>query len=109
MAFEELGLLHALLALAAAHRAVLRPVEAKRLFLRRQVHIGLAIQCHLAAISFIDKKSAPVSDDVCISTILISLYTLTLRSELRLTDPYEPPIQWLTLTRGIRTILQQTY
>ncbi|KAJ5625685.1 hypothetical protein N7510_001994 [Penicillium lagena] len=105
MAFEYLPLLHTLLAIGAAHRSTMVPGEANKL---RPVHHGYidsSLQRHRALTSHV---TGPEVESVCINAILISLYTMFLRTEPS-TGPYEPPILWLSVARGVRVILQSVY
>lgn len=78
MAFEEHGLLHALLAITAAHRATLLPNESARLHRTHQIHIDLALRRHRMMVADINENGAPVCEALCLNSILISLYTLSL-------------------------------
>ncbi|KAJ5746386.1 hypothetical protein N7520_011568 [Penicillium odoratum] len=102
MAFEYEPLLHTLLALAAAHRATLFPDEANSLRSIQHAYIDFAVQQHRPITADLDGN---ISEAVCMNAVLLSLYTLFLRSEPPL-DSYEPPIMWLSVARGIRTILR---
>ncbi|KAJ5364165.1 uncharacterized protein N7496_009878 [Penicillium cataractarum] len=105
MAFEYEPLLHTLLALGAAHRATLLPGEAPSL---RPVHHGYidsALKGHRPVTARLDGNT---SESVCLNAVLISLYTLFLRSE-GTPKPYEPPILWLSMARGIRTVMKTVY
>ncbi|RAQ60693.1 hypothetical protein AFCA_002507 [Aspergillus flavus] len=108
MAFEEHGLLHTLLAIAAAHRATLIPSESVRLHIIHQTHMDLALQRHQMMVVDVSENGAPISDTLCLNSILISLYVLGLRSMKR-DRPYELPMQWLYLSRGIRVLMRQAF
>ncbi|KAJ5825274.1 hypothetical protein N7474_002412 [Penicillium riverlandense] len=105
MAFEYEPLLHTLLALGAAHRATLLPGEASSLRPIYHSYIASTLQRHRPVAAKIDKST---SESVCLNAILISLYALFLRSEPS-TEPYEPPLLWLSMARGIRTVLKEVY
>ncbi|OJJ29680.1 hypothetical protein ASPWEDRAFT_177419 [Aspergillus wentii DTO 134E9] len=105
MAFEYEPLLHTLLALAAVHRATLRPDETDQLRPVQQAHIDKALQHHR---SITANLAETISESVCVNTILISLYTLTLRAEAPM-EPYEPPLLWMNMSHGIRTMLRMVY
>ncbi|KAJ5852206.1 uncharacterized protein N7529_011591 [Penicillium soppii] len=105
MAFEYEPLLHTLLALGAAHRARLLPQEASSMRPIYHGYIDSAIRQHRPVTANVDSTT---TDAVCMNTVLISLYTLFLRSEPS-TLPYDPPVMWLTLAYGIRTVLQSVY
>ncbi|KAJ6119543.1 hypothetical protein N7523_003823 [Penicillium sp. IBT 18751x] len=105
MAFEYEPLLHTLLALGAAHRATLLPDEANSLCPVHHSYIDSALQRHRPVTAKLDGS---ISESVCLNAVLISLYTLFLRSEPS-TEPYEPPLLWLSMARGIRTVLKEVY
>ncbi|CAI7637369.1 hypothetical protein N7533_002825 [Penicillium manginii] len=105
MAFEYEPLLHTLLALGAAHRSTLIPNEAKSLRSVYQGYIDSALQRHRPVTSTLDENT---SEAVCLNAMLISLYTLWLRSEPS-TEPYEPPMMWLSMAHGIRTIMKSVF
>lgn len=105
MAFEYKPLLHTLLAVAAVHRATLLPNDANHLQRVYYSHINSALQQHRAAITDLNGS---INEPMCMNAILISFYTLTLRSEVS-TDPYELPLLWLSLAHGIRTVLHTVY
>lgn len=105
MAFEYEPLLHTLLALGAAHRATLLPDQANSLRPVYHAYIHSALQRHRPVTANLDNTT---SESVCLNAVLISLYTLFLRSEPS-TEPYEPPLLWLSMARGIRTVLRSVY
>jgi hypothetical protein len=105
MAFEYEPLLHTLLALGAAHRATLLPQEASSLRPLHHAYIDSAIRQHRPVWANLDNST---TEAVCINTVLLQLYTLFLRSEPS-TLPYDPPIMWLTLAHGIRTVMKTAY
>ncbi|KAJ5309751.1 uncharacterized protein N7443_002212 [Penicillium atrosanguineum] len=105
MAFEYEPLLHTLLALGAAHRATLLPNEASSLRPIHHSYIDSALQRHRPVTATLDGST---SESVCLNAVLISLYTLFLRSESS-TEPYEPPLLWLSIARGIRTVFKDSY
>lgn len=105
MAFEYEPLLHTLLALGAAHRATLLPDEANSLRPVYHGYIDSALRQHRPVTAKLD---ANISESVCLNAVLISLYTLFLRSEPS-TEPYEPPLLWLSMARGIRTVMKEVY
>lgn len=105
MAFEYEPLLHTLLALGAAHRASVLPNEANNLRPVYHAYIHSALQRHRPATANLDNTT---SESVCLNAVLISLYTLFLRSEPS-SEPYEPPILWLSMSSGIRTVLKSVY
>ncbi|KAJ5183504.1 hypothetical protein N7492_001120 [Penicillium capsulatum] len=105
MAFEYEPLLHTLLALGAAHRATLLPDEANNLRPVHHAYIHSALQEHRPVTANLDST---ISESVCLNAVLISFYTLFLRSEPS-TAPYEPPLLWLSMARGIRTVLKSVY
>lgn len=105
MAFEYEPLLHTLLAIGAAHRATLLPGEAPSLRPVYHGYIDSALKRHRPGTAKLD---ANTSESICLNAILISLYTLFLRSE-GTTEPYEPPILWLSMARGIRTVVKTVY
>ncbi|KAF3393930.1 hypothetical protein F1880_005200 [Penicillium rolfsii] len=105
MAFEFEPLLHTLLAISAAHRATLLPGEAPSLRPVYHGYIDSALKGHRPVTAQLDGN---ISESVCLNAILISLYSLFLRSEGTPT-PYEPPILWLSMARGIRTVMKAVY
>jgi hypothetical protein len=105
MAFEYEPLLHTLLALGAAHRATLLPGEASSLRPVYHGYIDSALKGHRPITAQLDGN---ISESVCLNAILISLYTLFLRSE-GTPKPYVPPILWLSMARGIRTVIKSVY
>lgn len=105
MAFEYEPLLHTLLALGAAHRATLLPDEANALRPIYHSYIDSALQRHRPVTAKLDGST---SESVCLNAVLISLFTLFLRSEPS-TETYEPPLLWLSMARGIRTVLKDVY
>ncbi|CAG8040331.1 unnamed protein product [Penicillium salamii] len=105
MAFEYEPLLHTLLALGAAHRSTLLPQEASALRPVYHGYIDSAIQRHRPVTAQLDETT---TDAVCFNTVLLSLYTLFLRSEPSKL-PYNPPVMWLTLAQGIRTVIKSVY
>ncbi|KAJ5219058.1 uncharacterized protein N7498_001157 [Penicillium cinerascens] len=90
----NMNLSFTLLAIGAAHRASLLPEEANAL---RPWHRPVTA-----------KLDGSTSESVCLNAVLISLFTLFLRSEPS-TEPYEPPLLWLSMARGIRTVLKEVY
>jgi hypothetical protein len=105
LAFEYEPLLHTLLALGAAHRTTLLPSEAPSLRPVYHGYIDSALKGHRPVTAKLDGNT---SESVCLNAILISLYTLFLRSE-GTPQPYEPPILWLSMARGIRTVIKTVY
>lgn len=105
MAFEYEPLLHTLLALGAAHRSTLLPHEASALRPVYHGYIDSAVRKHRPVTASLDNTT---TDAVCFNTVLLSLYTLFLRSEPS-TLPYDPPVMWLTLAQGIRTVIKSAY
>lgn len=105
MAFEYEPLLHTLLALGAAHRATLFPDEANSLRPLQHAYIDFALQQHRPITADLDGNT---SEAVCGNAVLLSLYSLFLRSEPS-SDSYEPPLLWLSVARGIRTILRTVF
>ena len=105
MAFEYEPLLHTLLALGAAHRATLLPQEAGSLRPVYHGYIDSAIRQHRPVTANLDNTT---TEAVCINSVLLSLYTLFLRSEPSAL-PYDPPVMWLTLAHGIRTVMKSVY
>ncbi|KAJ5748329.1 uncharacterized protein N7511_010025 [Penicillium nucicola] len=105
LAFEYEPLLHTLLALGAAHRATLLPQEASSLRPVYHAYIDSAIRRHRPVTANPDHT---VTEAVCMNTVLLSLYTLFLRSEPS-TAPYDPPVMWLSLAYGIRIVLKNVY
>ncbi|KAJ5678959.1 hypothetical protein N7462_007203 [Penicillium macrosclerotiorum] len=105
MAFEYEPLLHTLLALGAAHRATLLPNEAHSLRPIYHGYIDSALRYHRPMTANLDGN---VSEAVCLNAVLFSLYTLFLRSETS-EGPYEPPIMWISMARGIRTVMKNVY
>ncbi|KAJ5084565.1 hypothetical protein NUU61_009144, partial [Penicillium alfredii] len=105
MAFEYEPLLHTLLALGAAHRATLLPQEANQLRPVYHGYIDSALQRHRQLTANLDTAA---SESTCLNAVLISLYTLFLRSEAS-TGPYEPPLLWMSMQRGIRTVMRTVY
>lgn len=105
LAFEYEPLLHTLLALGAAHRTTLLPGEAPSLRPVYHGYIDSALKGHRPVTAKLDGNT---SESVCLNAILISLYTLFLRSE-GTPQPYEPPILWLSMARGIRTVIKTVY
>ncbi|KAJ5294661.1 hypothetical protein N7508_009482 [Penicillium antarcticum] len=105
LAFEYEPLLHTLLALSAAHRATLLPQEASSLRPVYHGYIDSVIRQHRPVTANLDNN---VTEAVCINTVLLSLYTLFLRSEPS-TAPYEAPVMWLSLSHGIRLVLKTVY
>jgi hypothetical protein len=105
MAFEYEPLLHTLLALGAAHRATLFPDQANSLRPIQHAYIDFALQEHRPITADLNGNT---SEAVCVNAVLLSLYTLFLRSEPS-SDSYEPPLLWLSVARGIRTILKTVY
>lgn len=104
MAFEYQPLLHTVLALGAAHRVTLHPEEASTLRPIYHRYIDYAVQHHRPVTSQWDDE---INEHVALNAILLSLYTLFLRSET--SDTYEPPLLWLSVARGIRTIIKTIY
>ncbi|OQE25200.1 hypothetical protein PENSTE_c006G03065 [Penicillium steckii] len=102
MAFEYEPLLHTLLALGAAHRSTLIPAEANSLRPIYHGYIDSALQRHRPVTSQLNENT---NEAVCLNAVLISLYTLFLRSEPS-TEPYQPPMLWLSMAHGIRTIMK---
>lgn len=102
MAFEYEPLLHTLLALGAAHRSTLMPAEANSLRPIYHGYIDSALQRHRPVTSQLNENT---NEAVCLNAVLISLYTLFLRSEPS-TEPYQPPMLWLSMAHGIRTIMK---
>lgn len=105
MAFEHQPLLHTILALSAAHRASLNPSEASTLRPIYHRYIDFSIQHHRPVTARLDYG---INEHVCLNAILLSLYTIYLRSETP-DDSYEPPLLWLSVSRGIRTVIQTIY
>ncbi|KAE8324015.1 hypothetical protein BDV39DRAFT_181094 [Aspergillus sergii] len=105
MAFEYEPLLHTLLALAAAHRATLLPGEASSLRPISYGYMDFALKWHRSVTGKLDDNT---SESVCLNAVLLSLYTFFLRSE-GAPEPYEPPILWLSMARGIHTIMRTAY
>lgn len=105
MAFDYEPLLHTLLALSAAHRVTLWPDQENSLRPIQHDYIDLALQDHRPVTAHLDGST---SEAVCINAILLSLYTLYLRSEPT-SGPYEPPLLWLSVARGIRTIMKTVF
>lgn len=105
MAFEYEPLLHTLLALGAAHRTTLLPDEANSMRSVHHAYIHSALQQHRPVTANLDSST---SESVCLNAVLISFYTLFLRSEPP-TEPYEPPLLWLSMSRGIRTVMKHVY
>lgn len=105
MAFEYEPLLHTLLALGAAHRSTLLPDEAKSLRPVYQGYIDSALQKHRPVTSTLNENT---NEAVCLNAVLISLYTLFLRSEPS-TEPYQPPMLWLSMAHGIRTVMKSVF
>ncbi|KAJ5938846.1 hypothetical protein N7466_001980 [Penicillium verhagenii] len=105
MAFEYEPLLHTLLAMSAAHRAILYPDEANSLRPTQHAYIDFALQQHRSSTADLDGNT---SEAVCINAVMLSLYTLFLRSEPS-SGAYEPPILWLLVARGIRTVLKTVF
>ncbi|PWY92278.1 hypothetical protein BO70DRAFT_402167 [Aspergillus heteromorphus CBS 117.55] len=86
MAFEYEPLLHTVLAVAAAHRASLIPSEADALRLVHRSHIDRALRQHRTDIARLNVST--ISETLCMNTILLSMYSLMLRSE---PSPSPPP------------------
>lgn len=105
MAFEYEPLLHTLLALGAAHRSTLLPNEAESLRPVYQGYIDSALQRHRPVTSTLNENT---SESVCMNAVLLSLYTLFLRSEPS-REPYQPPMLWLSMAHGIRTIMKSVF
>ncbi|KAJ5587014.1 uncharacterized protein N7459_002779 [Penicillium hispanicum] len=105
LAFEHEPLLHTLLAIGAAHRAILVPQEANALRPVYHGYMDSAVRRHRPVTGTMDDTTC---EAVCLNAILISLYTLFLRSEPS-NEPYEPPLMWLSMARGIRTVLKTVY
>jgi hypothetical protein len=105
LAFEYEPLLHTLLALGAAHRATLLPQEASSLRPIYHGYIDSAIRRHRPVTANLENN---VTEAVCMNSVLLSLYTLFLRSEPS-AEPYDPPIMWLSLAHGIRLVLKIVY
>lgn len=105
MAFEYKPLLHTLLAFGAAHRATLLPGEAPSLRPVYHGYIDSALKGHRPVTAQLDGN---ISESVCLNAVLISLYTLFLRSE-GTPKPYEPPLLWLSMARGVRTVIKAVY
>ena len=110
MAFEYQPLLHALLAIAALHRATLLPNETRRLQHICQMHIVHSIQHHRERITEMSRadKGLVADEPVCVNAMLISFYALALRRET-FPEPYEPPTQWLYMARGVRAVVRTIY
>ncbi|OJJ99055.1 hypothetical protein ASPACDRAFT_43714 [Aspergillus aculeatus ATCC 16872] len=119
MAFEYPPLLHTILAVAATHRAALLPdtadVATKRLRAAHHLHIDRALKHHRAETARVNRPGTVVSEALCMNTILICLYALTLRggrADSETTNScttYEPPLLWLHMSRGIRLMIGRAY
>ncbi|RAK78970.1 Zn(II)2Cys6 transcription factor [Aspergillus fijiensis CBS 313.89] len=117
MAFEYPPLLHTVLAVAATHRAALLPDAAdaatRRLRAAHHLHIDRALKHHRAETARVNRPGTVVSEALCMNTILICLYALTLRGcASGPTSPcttYEPPLLWLHMSRGIRLMIGRAY
>ncbi|PYH86320.1 hypothetical protein BO82DRAFT_371202 [Aspergillus uvarum CBS 121591] len=117
MAFEYPPLLHTILAVAATHRAALLPdtaeVDADRLRAAHHLHIDRALKHHRAETARVNRPGTVVSEALCMNTILICLYALTLRGGANGTTStsttYEPPLLWLHMSRGIRLMIGRAY
>ncbi|PYI27665.1 hypothetical protein BP00DRAFT_325002, partial [Aspergillus indologenus CBS 114.80] len=117
MAFEYPPLLHTILAVAAAHRAALLSattnVDADRLRAAHHLHIDRALKHHRAETARVNRPDTVVSEALCMNTILICLYALTLRGSASGTTStsttYEPPLLWLHMSRGIRLMIGRAY
>ncbi|KAJ5085775.1 hypothetical protein N7532_010546 [Penicillium argentinense] len=105
MAFEYEPLLHTLLALGAAHRSTLLPDEANSLRPVYQGYIDSALRRHRPVTSDLNENTG---ESVALNAVLLSLYTLFLRSEPS-SEPYEPPMMWLSMAHGIRTVMAQVF
>ncbi|KAJ5818631.1 hypothetical protein N7474_004222 [Penicillium riverlandense] len=105
MAFEYEPLLHTLLAIGAAHRSIMVPEETNKLRPVHHSYIDSSLQQH-RPLTY--ENTGPEVESVCLNAILISLYTIFLRTEPS-AGPYEPPILWLSVARGVRVILQSVY
>ncbi|KAJ5106635.1 hypothetical protein N7456_003310 [Penicillium angulare] len=105
MAFDYEPLLHTVLALSAAHRIILSPDEATTLRPIQHAYIDSSLRQHRPVTAQLDGST---SEAVCVNAILLSLYTIYLRSEPT-SDAYEPPFLWLSVAHGIRTILKTVY
>ncbi|PYI07753.1 hypothetical protein BO78DRAFT_442669 [Aspergillus sclerotiicarbonarius CBS 121057] len=124
MAFEYPPLLNTLLGVAAAHRAVLLPGEAEGVLRGvKERFMGVAVGGHRLDMARVLRGAGGdgdggVSEMVCMNAIMISLYTLTLRREGdrdgsggggRGRGGYEPPLLWMNMARGIRTLIGRVY
>ncbi|KAJ5629247.1 hypothetical protein N7528_002904 [Penicillium herquei] len=105
MAFDYEPLLHTLLAISAAHRTKLWPDQENNLRPIQHAYIDTALQDHLPMTANLDGNT---SEAVCINAIMLSLYTLYLRSE-PFSSQYEPPLLWLSVSRGVRTIMKTVF
>ncbi|RAH75651.1 uncharacterized protein BO66DRAFT_302649, partial [Aspergillus aculeatinus CBS 121060] len=117
MAFEYPPLLHTILAVASTHRAALLPdaadVATRRVRAAHHLHIDRALKHHRAETARVNRPGTVVSEALCMNTILICLYALTLRGcASGTTSPcptYEPPLLWLHMSRGIRLMIGRAY
>ncbi|KAH8700755.1 hypothetical protein BGW36DRAFT_135228 [Talaromyces proteolyticus] len=104
MAFEHKPLLYTLFAVSALHQSKSMLMEHK-CWNSHQFYLDLALFQHKKALA---ESAGPKFESICMTTILISFYTLALRSNMP-TGPYEPPMLWLSMSRGIRPVLTQVY
>jgi hypothetical protein len=104
MAFQHKPLLYTLFAVSALHCSKSMPKEHESWNVH-QFYLDLALLQHKNALA---ELAGPNFESICMTTVLISIYTLALRSNIR-TGPYELPMLWLSMSRGIRTVLSQVY
>ncbi|CAH0057953.1 unnamed protein product [Clonostachys solani] len=98
MALGYEPLLHAILGFSCLYEATCKhSVAAERLHWRAR-YLEKTLQAHRAALGHFTRENA---DAVSFTTVVITLDAFAHLQERDLSGPYEPPMDWLQLSRGI--------
>ncbi|KAI1363183.1 hypothetical protein F5Y08DRAFT_251703 [Xylaria arbuscula] len=106
LALDHSSLLNAILAISALH-LITSGHSDHGLCSYRNMSLNAALETHREALSNVGEQET--ADAACFTSILLLFDSFASLRHRPLGDTYEPPMQWLRLTHGVRCVLEAVY
>ncbi|KAI0145343.1 hypothetical protein GGR57DRAFT_300853 [Xylariaceae sp. FL1272] len=106
LALRHGSLLNGILAISALHLLSSEHSDDAGLCSYRAMSLDAALETHREALSLVDGRDT--ADAACFTSILLLVDSFASLRCRPLGRPYQPPMQWLRLTNGVRCVLESS-